>query len=188
MNVILTRKNLARTPRPPATNGNGHAAGGKESGVIGAPGAVPMPAPAPAGTRPAAAAAGTTPDDTLTRIVKLVPGEVIAGYTALLAVTASVQDSSVKWATPIAMVACTVVVWLSLRRAGRTHEPPVEPQPAQYLFSTLAFWAWAMAIRDPLVGFGYFVPNWIPAFGCVLVPIFGAYVIDGEAPAAGEAS
>jgi hypothetical protein len=183
MNVILTRKNLERARRPHGTNGNGHApaASGRESGVIGAPGALP----APAASRPAAEA-GTTPDDTLTRIIKLVPGEVIAGYTALLAVTASVQDSSVKWATPIALVACTLVVGLSLRRAGRSHEPPVEPQPAQYLFSILAFWSWALAIRDPLIGFGYYTPTWIPAFGCVLVPIFGAYVIDGEAPPASE--
>jgi hypothetical protein len=63
---------------------------------------------------------------------------------------------------------------LALRNASKDRDAP----PLQYIFSLLAFWAWAFAIRDPLVPFHHATPPWIPAFACVLVPLFGSYFID----------
>ena len=107
------------------------------------------------------------------RVLKLVPAEVIAGYTALLAIANNITTASLKLALPIALLACTLLTVLALRSSGKERKPP----PLQYVFSVLGFWAWAMAIRDPLVPFGLATPVWIPAFACVLVPCFGSYLI-----------
>lgn len=119
-----------------------------------------------------AVASGT--DDLFDRVLKLVPAQVVAGYTALIAIIDTISTDSLKVAQPVALVACTILTVLALRDAGKTREPP----HLQYLFSLLAFWAWAFAIRDPLVPFGFATPSWIPAFACVLVPLFGSYLID----------
>ena len=113
-------------------------------------------------------------DGLFDRVLKLVPAEVIAGYTALLAIADGISTSSLKAALPVALLACTLLTVLALRNAGKERTPP----PLQYVFSLLGFWAWAMAIRDPLVPFGHTTPVWIPAFACVLIPLFGSYLID----------
>lgn len=113
-------------------------------------------------------------DGLFDRVLKLVPAEVIAGYTALLTIVDTISTSSLKFALPVAVAACTALTLLALRNAGKSREPP----RLQYVFSLLAFWTWAFAIRDPLVPFDRVTPSWIPAFGCVLVPLFGAYLID----------
>lgn len=169
MNVIVTNANR---PKRKPTNG----AGGNEAGIPGKP----------TQTALAADATDAAPvDGTLDRLLKLVPAEVIAGYTALLSITASVDNDSVKFAIPSALAACTVLIFLILRRAGKQQSPPVKPVKLQYVFSVLAFWVWALAIRDPLDKFGYATPSWLPAFGCVLVPLFGAYLIDATDDAPG---
>ena len=108
------------------------------------------------------------------RILKLVPAEVIAGYTALIAIIGTISTSSLEVALPVALVACTALTLLALRNASKDRDAP----PLQYIFSLLAFLAWAFAIRDPLVPFGHATPSWIPAFACVLIPLFGSYFID----------
>ena len=108
------------------------------------------------------------------RILKLVPAEVIAGYTALIAIIGTISTSSLEVALPVALVACTALTVLALRNASKDRDAP----PLQYIFSLLAFWAWAFAIRDPLVPFHHATPPWIPAFACVLIPLFGSYFID----------
>ena len=121
----------------------------------------------------------TPPDGMLDRIIKLVPAEVIAGYTALLAITSSISkevDASIRFAIPAAIAAFTILIPLIFRRLSKQQGREV-PWP-QYVFSVLAFWVWAVSIRDPFVAFGCEIPTWIPAFGCVLLPLFGSYLID----------
>jgi hypothetical protein len=161
MDVIVTKRNLRDRPVA-AREGNGH----------GAP-----EARAPAPPRPAPARQDA-PDAPLDRLLKLVPAEVVAGYTALLALATSIDDASAKYANVFAMCACSALLILAISRAGKMHDPPLAPPLLQYVFSLLAFWAWACSIRDPLQAFGYMLPPWIPAFACVLVPTFGVLVID----------
>jgi hypothetical protein len=130
----------------------------------------PLPAPTP--EAPAKA------DDLLSRVVKLVPGEVAAGYTALLAVVSSAShDSTVKYAAPTAILLCGVLLVMLIRRAGQTHQPPVKPHPMQYVVSVAAFLAWAFSIRNPLDGFDRELPSWICGFAIVLIPIFGGLLL-----------
>jgi hypothetical protein len=132
-----------------------------------------------AAAAPAAPAADLKPDGTLDRLLKLVPGDVIAGYTALLAIGASVDKDVVRYATPVALLACTILVIIGIRNAGASHSPPVAPHPAQYIIAVLAFWAWGITIRDPLAGWNCAIPTWIPAFATVLIPTFGALLLGG---------
>ena len=161
MEVIRTRKN---SPASPVVSG------GNEAGIPGVPGVTP-----PASQEKTASDA---PDGTFDRLLKLVPSEVVAGYTALLAIAAAATGDAVEYAIPVGIVACSILLVLALRRAGQQMKPPQAPPTLQYVFSMAAFWTWAFAIEDPLEPFGYHVPQWITAFGCVLVPLFGSFVID----------
>lgn len=122
-------------------------------------------------------------DDLVSRVVKLIPGEVAAGYTALLVVTASAADDpTVKWAAPIGIALCVVLIVMLIRRAGEVHQPPITPHPTQYIISVLAFVAWAFSIRNPLDGFHREVPVWITGFAIVLLPIFGGLFLRDRPP------
>src|SRR5215467_8549935 len=111
------------------------------------------PSSRPAVQQPSADAS-TKSDDLLSRVVKLVPGEVAAGYTALLAIVSSAgQGGTVKYAAPTAILLCSVLLVMLIRRAGQNHQPPVKPHPIQYVVSVAAFLAWAFSIRNPLEGF-----------------------------------
>jgi hypothetical protein len=133
------------------------------------------------------AEASAKPDDLLSRVVKLVPGEVAAGYTALLAIVSSAgHDVTVKYAAPTAILLCSVLLVMLIRRAGQTHEPPVNPHPVQYVVSVAAFLAWAFSIRNPLEGFDRELPSWICGFAIVLIPIFGGLLLERRTPEALE--
>jgi hypothetical protein len=103
------------------------------------------------------------PDGWLTRIRKIVPTEVIATYAVLAAF-------DVRVALPMAMMAGSLAIVFALRRGSLDRDPP----PLQYVFSLLAFWAWAFAIRDPLD----VTPPEVPALACIALPILGSYFID----------
>jgi hypothetical protein len=125
------------------------------------------------------------PDDLTTRVLKLVPGEVAAGYTALLAiVSAAGNDSTIKYAALTAIAACSILIVMLIRQAADTHVPRVKAHPFQFIASLLAFWAWAFSIRNPLEGFGRELPPWISGFAIVLVPLFGALILRDRPSAA----
>jgi hypothetical protein len=129
---------------------------------------------------PMAAAAPTVPlvpDDAVQRLVKLIPGEAAALYTAAVAM------ADARALPPVAFVLALAVLLLSLRREGMVHTPPVKPPVQQYVFRSLAFAAWAFAIRNPLA-FAFEVPSWIPAVAIIFIPALGALVIGGDGDAA----
>jgi multidrug transporter EmrE-like cation transporter len=116
------------------------------------------------------------------RALKLIPGEVTAGYTALLAFAETASDATAKWAQLVAIAICTALIVILIRRDARARVPPVTPHVLQYVISILAFWAWTFVIRNPLAGFGVAVPTWIPGFAIVLIPIFGSLLFGEEPP------
>jgi hypothetical protein len=103
------------------------------------------------------------PDGWLVRIRELVPTEAIAGY-------AIVAAFDVRAALPIAIMVGSLAIVLVLRRGSLDREPP----PLQYIFSLAAFWAWTLAIRDPLA----VTPPAIAAIACIVLPVLGSHLID----------
>lgn len=103
------------------------------------------------------------PDGWLARTRKLVPAEVIAGY-------AVVAAFDVRFTLPIAIMGGSLAIVIILRRGSLDRDPP----PLQYIFSLAAFWAWALAIRDPLG----VTPPAIAALACIVLPVLGSYLID----------
>ncbi|MEO8841601.1 MAG: hypothetical protein ABI704_08530 [Kofleriaceae bacterium] len=103
------------------------------------------------------------PDGWLARIRKLVPAEVIAGY-------AIVAAFDVRVALPIAIIAGALAIVYMLRRGSLDRDPP----PLQYIFSLAAFWAWVLAIHDPLG----VTPPTVAAIACIVLPVLGSYFID----------
>lgn len=111
------------------------------------------------------------PDDSLTRIMKMIPGEATALYTAAVAID---QQSH---ALPIAaFVGCAVVVVLVIKRSGDQHNPPIEPEPMQYVFQLLAFTAWALAIRSPIAPY-VAIPDWVVPLVVLFIPVIGGFIL-----------
>jgi hypothetical protein len=163
MAVILTKKNLeeARVVKARPDSAERAAAG---AGV---------PVVAPSGQ----------PDDALTRILKLVPGEAAVAYTSALAVGSEVGDKTAKYLPGVAFVLCALLVPLVIRRDALRHVPPVKPMAGQYVLQLLAFAAWAFSASNPLAAFDVTVPKWIPGLLVILVPAFGAMLWGESAPA-----
>jgi hypothetical protein len=182
----LTQKNLDAA-RAALRSGKESATVHEPPGCAGVPGSPLVPraaAPAPSAT-PAEAAA--QPDDGLTRVMKLVPGEASVTYTAALAISTAIsqnpsQDPTVKFLPPIAFLLSAVLVPLIIRRDGARNHPPVKPMFLQYVIQLVAFGTWAFAIGNPLAGFDVAIPKWIPALLTIFVPIFGAQLLRDPAP------
>jgi FtsH-binding integral membrane protein len=106
--------------------------------------------------RPRAAVAGAAPgaatpsgDDYLAKVVKLIPAEVIATYTAIFNLIPSLTKPSPHtcyWINVIVFwVATPVVLWLIGKKEGKL------PSPAHFIISTIAFGVWAYAVSGNLV-------------------------------------
>jgi len=116
----------------------------------------------------------------LDRILKLIPTELLALYTAVLPVTAEVAWPHFLLAL---LLAGTAFVPLILYLDGRsTHQAARWPQ---YVVRTAVFVAWASATSWP------FAPwiserdlGWARALLVLLVPLAGAYVLRDRPPAA----
>ena len=166
MDVIVTKDNLDQAAAKPAKDGDFH------------PETTTKPAASPV-------------DTDVARVLKMVPGEVAALYTAMLALVASSAsgsgDSTTKYAAPIAIVLCCIMIVMWIRRSGERHTPPVTPHPTQYIVTVLAFLAWAFSIRNPLEGFGREVPSWISGFSIIVLPIFGGLFLRDRPKPAKEA-
>lgn len=125
------------------------------------------------------------PDDSLSKILKLVPGEAAVAYTAGLAIGTEVGDTTAKYLPPAVFVLCAIMIPFLIARDGARQSPPVKPEPVQYLIQLLAFAAWAFSIGNPLAPAGVTVPKWIPALLAIFLPIIGGLVLDrqGRLPA-----
>ena len=156
MAVILTRQNLAASR--PQTGARG---GGDENTVAGLDGT--------------SEGVSAKPDDTVSKILKMVPGEVSAAYTAALALGDGKSDAD--HLPIVAFVLCLILIPLLLIHDGKKYSPPVAPDPRQYVIQGLAFTAWAFSIRNPLAVWSIVVPVWIPALAMLFIPIFGGLII-----------
>lgn len=112
----------------------------------------------------------------LDRILKLIPTEIIALYTAAVPIAPQVP-----WRLfPFALfVVCLLLVPVVLFLDGRnTSQPARWPQ---YVVRTLAFFAWANAISWPfspwIVGDDL---NWVRSLAVVIVPLIGALLLRGD--------
>jgi hypothetical protein len=116
----------------------------------------------------------------LDRVLKLVPTEVLAFYTAAVPISAQVP-----WQYfPLALFLTGLgLVPLVLYLDGRTMNAAAHWP--QYLIRTLAFVAWAMAISWPFApwlpkdGFG-----WVRSLAVLIIPLVGALVLRDKPPAA----
>lgn len=113
------------------------------------------------------------PETDLDRILKLIPTEVLALYTA----TAPLADR-LRW-TSVPLVLFLVgiaLVPLVLFLDGRTMN--ARAHWSQYIVRTLAFIAWALAISWP---FTPWLPEddlaWATSLAVLLVPLLGGYVL-----------
>jgi hypothetical protein len=124
----------------------------------------------------ASSAVTIQPDDALTRILKMVPGEAAAAYTMAMKISPGVEDKTAKYLPVTALLVCACLVPILIYRDARRHVPPVEPMKAQYAIQLLSFAAWAFSISEPLKGFDVNVPMWIPALSVIFLPIFGGLI------------
>lgn len=116
----------------------------------------------------------------LDRILKLIPGELLAFYTAAVPITAEIRS---RYFPCTLFIAGVVLVPLILYLDGRaTHQAASWPQ---YVARTLCFMAWANAILWP------FAPwvskpdlNWLRSLGVLIVPLVGALVLRDRPPVA----
>lgn len=150
MAIVLTRRNLSRAAQE---------AGLPVSGASG--GAAP-------------------PDDTLTALLKLVPGEAAALYTTLVVLPAN--GAAAKFAPVVAFILGAALAAYLPWRDGQRRTPPVRPEPAQYVLQLLAFAAWSLSIRDWLAPFGVVVPPWVLGFAVLAIPVVGGLVLGGSPP------
>jgi hypothetical protein len=67
-------------------------------------------------------------------------------------------------------------VVLVIARSGKSHKPPVEPEPMQFVFQLLAFTGWAFSIHSPLSPF-FTIPTWIPALAILFIPVLGGLLL-----------
>ena len=116
----------------------------------------------------------------LDRLLKLIPTELLAFYTAAVPITAEVSWSHFPLALFLTgVVLVPVILYLDGRSTG---EPARWPQ---YLVRTLAFVAWANAISWP---FAAYAPahglRWLRSLAVLLVPLVGALVLRDRPPAA----
>ena len=119
----------------------------------------------------------------LDRILKLIPTETLALYTAAVLVTAGAAS---RWVPFVLFVAGTACVPLLLYLDGRsTHQAARWPQ---YVVRTLAFVAWANAASWPLSPWvseqGL---DWVRSLAVVLVPLVGGWLLRDRPPAAPRA-
>jgi hypothetical protein len=154
MAVILTRKNMADA-LPKQRSGK------NESSLTGISRAEPPEGP--------------TPDDSIARIVKMLPGEATAAYTAALALVPNEP-----YVPLVAFALCGAIVVFALQQSGRRHSPPVKPETKQYVFQIAAFAAWAVAIKDPFTLLHFEVPKGVSGLAVLFIPVVGAYLMGSD--------
>jgi hypothetical protein len=116
----------------------------------------------------------------LDRILKLVPTEVLAFYTAAVPITPHVPWTYFPLTLFLTGVA---LVPLVLFLDGRTMNAPA--RWPQYVVRTLAFIAWALAISWP---FAPWLPKdsigWVSSLAVLIIPLIGGLVLRDKPPAA----
>lgn len=130
----------------------------------------PAPPTSPLGGGPPPA---PIPDGDLERIIKLIPGEVVALYTAAMAFGPSPPTRAFALTLFLLGVALVpLILWLDGRQAG------VRARWPQYVVRTLAFAAWAFAISDPLAPTVSIADvRWLPGLAVLALPIIGSRVL-----------
>lgn len=151
MVVILTKRNLAK--------------------AVSAEKAAP-PATAEVRAR-GPSAASLIPDDAKSKLLKLIPGEAAVLYT-----TACGFSAESAYLPLTAFILSGLVLILTIRTSGKSHVPPIEPEPLQYIVRMAAFVAWAFAIRNPLEHWTS-ISVWVPALAVLFIPIIGSFLIGG---------
>jgi hypothetical protein len=109
------------------------------------------------------------PDGYLDALAKLVPGEVIAGYTAALQLR-GVETVLQQWIIAAVFTALTpTLLYLAARRN------PTQPEPFQYIMRTMAFVLVAMGSNETLLSSMRDL-QWIPGVGVLVVSALAAYI------------
>jgi hypothetical protein len=134
----------------------------------------------PADTAPGAsdaAARDTERDDYTTKLIKYVPGEVVAAFGALMALAANVSEDPATKHTVVIIVFVAFAVfvtpiyfWLRSRSLASSNRPKLY----FYFLSPLAFAIWAIAISDILRGAFHLnagVSEFALAVGAFLIPL-----------------
>ncbi|NVB79115.1 MAG: hypothetical protein HOV81_12010 [Kofleriaceae bacterium] len=112
----------------------------------------------------------------LDRILKLIPTEILAFYTAAVPISPQVPWKLFPFAL---FVTGLVLVPLVLFLDGRNTSQPASP--AQYVVRILAFAAWAMAISWPFSAWSSGEDlNWVRSLAVLIVPLIGALVLRGD--------
>lgn len=117
----------------------------------------------------------TPVDGMLDMLAKLIPGEVLVGYTAaLVAVGDAARGVHVALLVGFAALA-PVILYVSARRARD------RAAPLQYAVRALTLVLWACAI-DPVLLDLVGTPRWMLAGGAAAVPVLAAVVLTGPRP------
>ncbi len=126
-----------------------------------------------------APSASTTPPDRetdLDRILKLIPTEILAFYTAAVPISSQVPWKFFPFALfVVGLVLVPVVLLLDSRNTNQ------QAPWGQYVVRTLAFAAWAMAISWPFSAWSNGDDfNWLRSLAVIVVPLIGALVLRGD--------
>jgi hypothetical protein len=121
-------------------------------------------------------------DDTLAKLVKLIPGEVVAFYLSISAFLADTETGYRFAVFLIGLIATPAIVWLSAHPAegGVKLRPPL----LQYVLRTVAFVLWAMVTAYPFRLFGDPIPAQAVGIALAVFTLFSPFAIrDGAVPA-----
>jgi hypothetical protein len=125
-----------------------------------------------------AAAAPPIKETDLDRILKMIPTEVLALYTAALPVSPQVPWRAFPFALfLVGLVLVPIVLYLDGQNTG---------QPArwtQYVVRTLAFAAWAIAVSWPFSQWSSGDSlSWLRSLAVLIVPLVGGLVLRADRP------
>jgi hypothetical protein len=114
-----------------------------------------------------------TRETDLDRILKLIPTEMLAFYTAAGPVTADLQSPSLRFAI---FLGCGVLVPVVLYLDGRnTGAPAAWPQ---YAIRVLTFVAWAIAIAWPFAAWSSDDSfSWLRSSGVLVIPLVASLLL-----------
>jgi hypothetical protein len=110
-------------------------------------------------------AVGTQADEYVDRVIKLIPGEVVALYITLAGILAASgqNTSTIFW---LIFIVCLIGTPLYLSKISKVGNV------VQIVISTVAFAVWVFALGGPFATLSWYVP----VYGALLLPVFTFFV------------
>jgi hypothetical protein len=118
----------------------------------------------------AATAVAGKPDDYFDKAVKYVPADVVAAWTAIVALVSKTAGMP---SNPVLLICFVIVLgitfWWTLRQTDTSHQPPAIKQAIIAMF---AFAAWVLALGDLNGPISSVITGWDAAYGKIVLILF----------------